>query len=58
MKAVHKLVVPLAVLLATGTLGVLPVSAQKIVPHVKTILHTLPLEKQEWMRDFHERVEN
>lgn len=58
MKTVHKLVVPLAVLLASATIGVLPVSAQKIVPRVKTILHTLPLEKQEWMRDFHERVEN
>jgi len=31
--------------------------AQKIVPEVKTILHMLPLEKQEWLQDFHERVQ-
>jgi len=49
---------PVAVLLASVMTGVLPASAQKVVPRVKTILQTLPLEKQEWMRDFHEKVEN
>ena len=32
--------------------------AQTIRCEVKTVLHTLPLEKQEWLRDFHERIQN
>ncbi len=44
--------------LLTATLAFFPANctAQKIVPEIKTILHMLPLEKQDWMRDFHERV--
>ena len=33
-------------------------SAQKVVPEIKTIIHMLPLEKQEWLQDFHDRVTN
>lgn len=58
MKATVAVRLPVAVLLTVLTIGTAPALAQKVVPRVKTILQTLPLEKQDWMRDFHERVEN
>lgn len=58
MTSAHRFVMAVALLVVVILVGTIPASAQKIVPRVKTILHTLPLEKQAWMRDFHERVES
>ncbi|MDZ7270373.1 MAG: DUF4835 family protein [candidate division KSB1 bacterium] len=58
MTLTQRLAITVALLVVIFLAGVMPASAQKVVPRVKTILQTLPLEKQEWMRDFHERVES
>ncbi len=58
MSSAQRFAMALALLLAILLMAAMPAFAQKVVPRVKTILQTLPLEKQQWMRDFHERVES
>ena len=56
-RCTHILMFFVIVIVISSIAGSSMLFAQTIVPEIKTILHTLPLEKQEWLRDFNERIE-